>query len=288
MSTPSWHYTIGKAFLLFIYLKIRNCELQTTKGYTCIGSCSSLVCQGLYICPVITKQSQDLPYNLVQLHPIYCTWNPFLYADHHQVAERYAKRKKPSTVSHLCYGMMLSKNKSSYHISSLIYIYIYIYLSFRQVIDKRNILAVQTLRNMIMGSTLMATTLILLCAGLATVISSTYSVQACGARVEFMIALKYFAFLILFLFSFFMHSMFIKFTNQVVILINTMEDPQSTMTKYVSDVLEKGFLLNTVGNRVFYIALPLLLWIFGPMLVFFCFVTMVLILYILDFVLVCK
>ena len=128
MSTPSWHYTIGKAFLLFIYLKIRNCEFQTTKGYTCIGSCSSLVCQGLYICPVITKQSQDLPYNLVQLHPIYCTWNPFLYADHHQVTERYAKRKKPSTVSHLCYGMMLSKNKSSYHISSLIYIYIYIYI----------------------------------------------------------------------------------------------------------------------------------------------------------------
>ncbi|TYJ99094.1 uncharacterized protein E5676_scaffold248G002980 [Cucumis melo var. makuwa] len=44
-------------------------------------------------------------------------------------------------------------------------------------IDKKNILAVQTLRNMIMGSSLMATTSILLCAGLAAVLSSTYSIK---------------------------------------------------------------------------------------------------------------
>ncbi|KAE8023019.1 hypothetical protein FH972_008773 [Carpinus fangiana] len=43
-------------------------------------------------------------------------------------------------------------------------------------IDKRNIVAVQTLRNTIMGSTMMATTSILLCAGLTAVISSTYGV----------------------------------------------------------------------------------------------------------------
>ncbi|KAH0644279.1 hypothetical protein KY284_032163 [Solanum tuberosum] len=43
--------------------------------------------------------------------------------------------------------------------------------------EKKNILAVQTFRNTIMGSTLMATTSILLCSGLAAVISSTYSVK---------------------------------------------------------------------------------------------------------------
>ncbi|KAF9617551.1 hypothetical protein IFM89_037363 [Coptis chinensis] len=43
--------------------------------------------------------------------------------------------------------------------------------------DKKNILAVQSLRNAVMGSTLMATTSILLCSGLAAVISSTYSVK---------------------------------------------------------------------------------------------------------------
>ncbi|CAI9289198.1 unnamed protein product [Lactuca saligna] len=80
--------------------------------------------------------------------------------------------------------------------------------------EKKNILAVQTLRNTIMGATLMATTSILLC----------------------------------------------------------------------SELLEKGFTLNAMGNRIFYSALPLMLWIFGPVLVFVCSITMVPMLYNLDFV----
>ncbi|KAF3968207.1 hypothetical protein CMV_007869 [Castanea mollissima] len=157
--------------------------------------------------------------------------------------------------------------------------------------DKKNILAVQSLRNTIMGSTLMATTSVLLCSGLAAVISSTYSVKkplndtVYGAHGEFMVALKYVTLLTIFLFSFFCHSLSIRFINQVNILINTPPDPMSIVTPaYVSELLEKGFLLNTVGNRLFYVALPLLLWIFGPVLVFLCSVTMVPVLYNLDFV----
>ena len=142
-----------------------------------------------------------------------------------------------------------------------------------------------------MGSTLMATTSILLCAGLAAVISSTYSVKkplndtVFGAHGEFMVALKYVTLLTIFLFSFFCHSSSIRFINQVNILINTPPDPRNIVTpEYVSELLEKGFLLNTVGNRLFYMALPLLLWIFGPVLVFLCSITMVPVLYNLDFV----
>ncbi|CAL5186016.1 unnamed protein product [Lathyrus oleraceus] len=108
-------------------------------------------------------------------------------------------------------------------------------------IEKKNILAVQTLRNLIMGSTLMATTSILLSAGLAAVISSTYSVKKplndaiYGAHSEFM-------------------------------------------------VFQPGIVLSTVGNRLFYSAFPLLLWIFGPVLVFLCSVAMIPVLYNLDFV----
>lgn len=54
--------------------------------------------------------------------------------------------------------------------------------------------------------------------------------------------------------------------------------------EYINDILEKGFILNTVGNRLFYTALPLLLWIFGPVLVFLCSLSMVPVLYNLDFV----
>ncbi|KAK6158660.1 hypothetical protein DH2020_005974 [Rehmannia glutinosa] len=158
--------------------------------------------------------------------------------------------------------------------------------------DKKNILAVQTLRNTIMGSTLMATTSILLCSGLAAVISSTYSIKkplndaVYGAHGEFMVALKYVTLLLVFLFSFLCHSLSIRFTNQVNFLINCPPETSNGVVtpEYVSELLERGFTLNAVGNRLFYAALPLLLWIFGPVLVFLCFVTLVPVLYNLDFV----
>ncbi|XP_019416588.1 PREDICTED: uncharacterized protein LOC109327870 [Lupinus angustifolius] len=159
--------------------------------------------------------------------------------------------------------------------------------------DKKNILAVQSLRNTIMGSTLMATTSILLSSGLAALISSTYSVKkplqlnetVYGAHGEFIVALKYVTLLTIFLFSFFCHSLSIRFINQVNILINIPQDPMSLVTpEYVNEILEKGFILNTVGNRLFHCALPLVLWIFGPVLVFLCCLIMVAVLYNLDFV----
>ncbi|KAL8106970.1 uncharacterized protein LOC141672503 [Apium graveolens] len=161
--------------------------------------------------------------------------------------------------------------------------------------EKKNILAVQTLRNTIMGSTLMATTSILLCAGLAAVISSTYSVKkplndtVYGAHGEFMVALKYVTLLLIFLCSFMCHSLSIRFINQVNFLINTPQDDAMACIvtpAYISDLLEKGFTLNTVGNRMFYSALPILLWVFGPVLVFLCSVTLVPVLYNLDVVFV--
>ncbi|CAL0299949.1 unnamed protein product [Lupinus luteus] len=158
-------------------------------------------------------------------------------------------------------------------------------------IEKKNILAVQTLRNMIMGSTLMATTSILLSAGLAAVISSTYSIKkplndaVYGAHGEFMVALKYVTLLTLFIFSFFCHTLSIRFLNQVSILICTPQDINSMMTtEYLTVLFEKGTILNTVGNRLFYSALPLVLWIFGPVLVFLCSAAMLPVLYNLDFV----
>ena len=162
--------------------------------------------------------------------------------------------------------------------------------------EKKNILAVQTLRNTIMGSTLMATTSILLCSGLAAILSSTYSIKkplndtVYGARSEFMVAVKYVTLLLFFLFSFLCHSLSIRFINQVNFLINVSHQEQQMggsnviTPAYVGELLEKGFILNTVGNRLFYAALPLLLWIFGPVLVFLCCIAFVPVLYNLDLV----
>ncbi|KAH1097517.1 hypothetical protein J1N35_014438 [Gossypium stocksii] len=138
----------------------------------------------------------------------------------------------------------------------------------------------------------MATTSILICAGLVVVINSTYNVKRplndsiFRAHSEFMVSLKYITILSFFLFSFFCYSLSIQFTNQVNILINSPQDPASVITsKYVSKLLEKVFILNTVDSRLVYTALPLLLWIFGPFLIFLCYFTLIHVLYNLDLVL---
>ncbi|KAG0471966.1 hypothetical protein HPP92_016512 [Vanilla planifolia] len=161
--------------------------------------------------------------------------------------------------------------------------------------DKKNVLVVQTLRNTIMGSTLMATTSILLCSALAAVLSSTYSIKkpisesVYGAHGELMVALKYAVLLFIFLFAFLCYSLSIRFVNQVGFLVNIPTTAATAASKglkpeYVCKVLEKGFTLNAIGNRLFYAGLPLLLWIFGPVLVFLCSVAMVSVLYNLDVV----
>uniref|UniRef100_A0A804UDW9 DUF599 family protein n=1 Tax=Zea mays TaxID=4577 RepID=A0A804UDW9_MAIZE len=115
---------------------------------------------------------------------------------------------------------------------------------------KNAVTVVQSVRNVIMGSTLMATTAILFCTGVAAVLSSTYTIKkplsdtVFGAHGEYMMALK----------------------------------------DYIGDVLERGFTLNLVGNRLFYAGVPLLLWIFGPLLAFLSSMVMVPILYSLDVV----
>ncbi|XP_020225232.1 uncharacterized protein LOC109807117 [Cajanus cajan] len=157
-------------------------------------------------------------------------------------------------------------------------------------IDKKNLVAVQSLRNLIMGSTLMATSAILMCAGLGAVISSTYSVKTpindtiFGAHGKFMVGLKYAILLTMFSFSFLCHTFSNGFLNQVNILISTPQHVNSLVTsEYVTQLLVKAILLNSVGNRLFYSALSLILWIFGPVLAFFSSMAMVLILYNLDF-----
>ncbi|KAG8499006.1 hypothetical protein CXB51_005396 [Gossypium anomalum] len=138
----------------------------------------------------------------------------------------------------------------------------------------------------------MATTSILTCAGLVVVINSPYNLKwplngsIFRAHSEFMVSLKYITILSFFLFSFFCSSLSIRFINQVNILINSPQDPASVITpKYVSELLKRVFILNTVINRLFYTALPLLLWIFGPFLIFLFSFTLIHVLYNPDLVL---
>ncbi|XP_061364295.1 uncharacterized protein LOC133307760 [Gastrolobium bilobum] len=158
-------------------------------------------------------------------------------------------------------------------------------------IDKKSMLAVQSIRNMIMGSIFMASTSILLCCGLGAVISSTYSVKKplldsiYGAHGEFAVALKYATLFTTFLFSFLFHSLSVRFLSQLTILICTPQDVESMVNaEYLAELLRKATILNIVGNRLFHTGLPLLLWIFGPVIAFSSSVGMLLVLHKLDFV----
>nr|GEX76570.1 hypothetical protein CTI12_AA242320 [Tanacetum cinerariifolium] len=154
--------------------------------------------------------------------------------------------------------------------------------------EKKHILAIQTIRNTIMGSTLMATTSIVLCCGLAAVVSSSYSVKKplndtiYGAHGQIMVALKYVTLLVLFLFSFMFHSLSIRFIGQVNFLINCPEDSALVTSTYVSGLNLFSKCESYYPLAIFYSALPIMLWIFGPVPVLLCSSTMVPVLYNLD------
>ncbi|KAI5072568.1 hypothetical protein GOP47_0012674 [Adiantum capillus-veneris] len=92
---------------------------------------------------------------------------------------------------------------------------------------KKNVLAVQTLRNSIMESTLMATTAVLLTAGLATYFTFGTSVkQLPGVLSCFMV-------------SFLCHTQSIRFINHVNYMVNIPMDHLIT-ADYVADLMERG------------------------------------------------
>ncbi|CAL5001179.1 unnamed protein product [Urochloa decumbens] len=162
--------------------------------------------------------------------------------------------------------------------------------------EKQAILVVQSVRNVLMGSTLVATTSILFCTGVAAVLSSTYAVKkplsdaVFGAHGEYMMALKYVAILTVFLLAFLCHSLAICTLNQASFLVNSLSPSPALhglplITKdYVADVMERGFMLSLAGNRLFFAGAPLLLWIFGPVLPCICSMAMLPILYNMDVV----
>uniref|UniRef100_A0A0A9DLW1 DUF599 domain-containing protein n=1 Tax=Arundo donax TaxID=35708 RepID=A0A0A9DLW1_ARUDO len=164
--------------------------------------------------------------------------------------------------------------------------------------EKKAVLVVQSIRNVLMGSTLVATTSILFCTGVAAVLSSTYAVKkplsdaVFGAHGEYMMALKYVVLLVTFLLAFLCHATAICTLNQATFLVNALSPASAgaelrlpVVTRdYVVEVLDRGFLLNLAGNRLFFAGAPLLLWIFGPVLPCLCSMAMLPILYNIDMI----
>ncbi|XP_008240216.1 PREDICTED: uncharacterized protein LOC103338750 [Prunus mume] len=154
---------------------------------------------------------------------------------------------------------------------------------------KNGVLAVQTIRNNIMASTLLATTAITLSSLIGVFVStpsssrSTASRLVYGNKTEFLDSIKYIAILLCFLVAFLLNVQSIRYYAHVSFLatVPTWKSQKDYM-EYVVRNLNRGGFFWSLGLRAFYLSFPLFLWIFGPIPMFVCCCILSCVLYFLD------
>ena len=156
--------------------------------------------------------------------------------------------------------------------------------------NKRDIVAVQTIRNQVMAATFLASTAILISLGLfgsafrpGTFLEVSHALNALGTRSEAVWMFKLMLLGILFFCAFFNFTLAIRYYNHLGFMINTYNPDDSTCCDAaVSRILNRGALHYTIGMRGFYLSIPLFLWMFGPIWMLAGSVVLIMILYFLD------
>ncbi|XP_012469004.1 uncharacterized protein LOC105787102 [Gossypium raimondii] len=154
---------------------------------------------------------------------------------------------------------------------------------------KNGVLAVQTIRNNIMASTLLATVAITLSSLISVFVTSssdssnTTSEIFYGNKSRILSSIKYFSILLCFLVAFICNVQSIRYYAHVSFLItlpSSVDNVESV--EYAARNLNRGSYSWSLGLRAFYLSFPLLLWIFGPIPFFLCCCIMSCVLYFLD------
>ena len=162
-----------------------------------------------------------------------------------------------------------------------------------QDVSKNGVLAVQTLRNNIMASTLLASTAIMLSSLIAVLMTSGSSDRSSwfvfGDRSDLAFSIKFFSILVCFLVAFLLNLQSIRYYSHASILINVPVKKMSQhqrhhllTAEYVATTVNRGSYFWSLGLRAFYFSFPLFLWIFGPLPMFLCCIALVFMLYFLD------
>ncbi|GER44297.1 hypothetical protein STAS_21196 [Striga asiatica] len=155
-----------------------------------------------------------------------------------------------------------------------------------QANDKKGMLAVQSLRNTLMFAILMATVTILVTLSLGALANNAFNnagrFLSLGSESGRMMALKYGSASLFLAASFLCSSLAVAFLVDANFLINAIGE-FSPAAGYTDTVVERGFVLAVVGNRLLCLAFPLLLWLFGPLPVAVSSLLLVSALYNLDF-----
>lgn len=140
--------------------------------------------------------------------------------------------------------------------------------------EKSDLLAVQTLRNSTMAATFLASTAILLAVGLLSLSGQAdklgetwHSMNMFGSREQGTMTIKLLVILANLFIAFFNFSFSIRLFSHVGFLINTPSEGSygSSMT-FVAMQLNKAGKYFHNGMRAYYFLVPLIFWLFGPLL----------------------
>ena len=157
--------------------------------------------------------------------------------------------------------------------------------------QSKDVMAVQTLRNFIMGASLMATTATFLLVGTLTlsgqadnISHSWHALNIVGAHSAELWIIKVMCLLLDFIVAFFAFAMCVRLINHVVFMLNIPErDRHSALTAAgVARRLNRAGNLFAVGMRAFFFAVPLVFWLFGPTFLVIATVGLIVALYHLD------
>jgi len=145
----------------------------------------------------------------------------------------------------------------------------------RMIMDeKRDILAVQTLRNWIMAASFFASTSILISLGAInllfgkeTVPGIFHALDLFASRDEALYLVKVIILVMTFFFAFLNFALTIRYYNHVNFMINIPPARDNMVSvEAVSKALNMGTIHYTVGMRCYYLSVPFTLWLFGPLL----------------------
>ncbi|MEZ5454191.1 MAG: DUF599 domain-containing protein [Thiothrix sp.] len=139
-----------------------------------------------------------------------------------------------------------------------------------------DVLAVQTLRNALMSASFLASTAILLVAGLLSfILTNKNSLDNFNHVLDMLssqhprVVLSRFLLLIMtFFFAFFNFALTVRYYNHTAFMLNAAssmkEDGHSLPEQFIINALQRGALHFTLGMRAFLMILPFGMWLMGP------------------------
>lgn len=155
----------------------------------------------------------------------------------------------------------------------------------------KDVMAVQTMRNFIMGSSLMASTAALLIIGTLTlsgqaenISHSWHALNLKGSFATELWIIKVMFLLVDFIVAFFAFAMSVRLANHVVFMVNVPDHTahHNLSPKAVARRLHRAGNMFAIGMRAFFFAVPLVFWLFGPYFLLISSVGLVVALYHLD------